>query len=101
MRRLLRGVPDDKLPGIGQFFHVALWRELAAAGHCEDQHLVDEILQGMPIVGEIARSGRWPALPLPEEGPSVEDLLARAWEMREKVIRNSIGVPLAPGLEKI
>ena len=25
LRRLLRGVEDDQIPALGQFFHVALW----------------------------------------------------------------------------
>ena len=94
-------MPDGQVPQLGQFFHCALWRELAAAGNCDDQHLIDEIMVGLPIVGEIARSGRWPELPVPSDGPSVQDLLDRAWEIREKVLRNIQGVPLTPGLEKI
>ena len=62
LRRLLRGAPDSVQPVVGKFFHVALWRELAKAGHCKDAHLVEELLKGMPIVGDVARSGRWPPL---------------------------------------
>ena len=62
LRRLLRGVPDGVAPKLGQFFHVQLWREMAAAGNCKDQHLIEELLVGMNIVGDVAKSGRWPPL---------------------------------------
>lgn len=71
VRRPLRSSPDGVQPVLGQFLHVALWRELANVGHYEDQRLIEEIVEGMPIVGEILRSGRWPALPVAEDGPSV------------------------------
>ena len=34
LRRLLRGVPDDQTPELGQCLHTALWRELARSGQC-------------------------------------------------------------------
>ena len=58
LRRLLRGAPDAESPTIGKFFHVELQREMALAGDCQDKHLIDELLAGMTIVGEVARSNR-------------------------------------------
>ena len=60
LRRLLRGVPDSAVPSLGEFFHIALWRELAEEGKVQDSALLSEMLQGMSIVGPVARSGRWP-----------------------------------------
>ncbi|CAE7920767.1 unnamed protein product, partial [Symbiodinium necroappetens] len=59
LRRLLRGVPDDQPVELGAFFHVALWRELMQHAACSDVDLVDQIMAGMPIVGDIASSHRW------------------------------------------
>ncbi|CAE7754369.1 unnamed protein product, partial [Symbiodinium microadriaticum] len=53
LRRLLRGVPDDQPVELGAFFHVALWRELMQQAACSDVDLVDQIMAGMPIVGDI------------------------------------------------
>ena len=52
-RRLLRGVPDGQTPVLGDFFHIALWKEMAQAGHCKDQDLIDQMLVGMNIVGPV------------------------------------------------
>ena len=59
LRCLLRGVPDDQPVALGAFFHVALWRELLQQASCSDVDLVDQIMAGMPIVGDIASSHRW------------------------------------------
>ena len=101
LRRLLKGGPDDQVPELGQFFHFALWKAMAAAGSCKDQHLVDEMLHGMNIVGEISRSFRWPALVKTEDTLPVALLLDRAWEIREKIMRNAQGVPVTEHSEEI
>jgi hypothetical protein len=101
LRQLLRGVPDNTVPELGQFFHVALWRAMAAAGSCKDQHLVDEMLHGMTIVGDIARSFRWPALLKKDEALPVALLLDRAWDIRAKIMRNASGVPLTAHSKEI
>ena len=37
---------------MGSFFHVVLWRELMEAAQRADVDLIDQIMSGMPIVGE-------------------------------------------------
>ena len=56
LRCLLQGVPDDQPVKLGSFFHVALWRQLLQQASCSDVDLVDQIMAGMPIVGDIASS---------------------------------------------
>ena len=62
-----------------------LWRELAVAGNCKDQHLIDELLVGMNIVGDVAKSGRWPPLEKTKDAKPVQHLINRAWEMKQKI----------------
>ena len=81
LRRLLRGVPVNQTPIMGEFFHVALWRAMAQAGSRKDQHLINEMLQGMNIVGDISRSFRWPALQKNEDTVPIALLLDRAWDI--------------------
>ena len=86
LRRLLRGCSDKEVPQLGSCFHVALWRELALAGKCQDQGLIDQMLQGLPIVGDVLKSGRWPAMDgNRKDSKPVQYLLDRAWEVRKKV----------------
>ena len=93
----IAAVPDDHLrrlytagrgpspdAAIGTFVHVAWWRELALAADAGDQAYISEFLQGLPIVGRVAKSQMW----APRDDPllsSSEDLAARAWEVREVV----------------
>ena len=58
LRSLLRGAPDDQPAQLGTVTHVALWRELLAASRCIDSSLVDEMINGFSIVGDIKRSYR-------------------------------------------
>ena len=88
LRSLLRGVPDDQPVQLGTVTHVALWRELLAASRCIDSSLVDEMINGFSIVGDIKRSFRWPRLPLPDDALPEQDLVSRAWEFSNKVLRN-------------
>ena len=62
LRRLLRGCDDHVTPQLGQFFHVQRWREMAQAADMCDKALIDQILHGMPIAGQILPSNRWPLL---------------------------------------
>ncbi|CAE7857329.1 unnamed protein product, partial [Symbiodinium necroappetens] len=68
------------------------WDERARAlipesDKCPDVDLVDQILAGMPIVGDIASSHRWAADRKPHaEHLSVGSLRSRAWEFRSKVL---------------
>lgn len=80
LRRLLRGVPDDQPLQVGSCTHVALWRHMLAAAKCVDQHLVNDMLQGFPIVGDIQRSQRWPMLGDLEDALPEQELCQRAWE---------------------
>jgi len=88
LRRLLRGVPDGQPLQLGTCTHVALWRHMLAAAHCVDQRLVDDLLFGFPIVGDIQRSQRWPLLIDLEDALSESELCERAWEFSSKVIKN-------------
>ena len=62
LRRLLRGCDDHEQPQLGQFFHVQLRREMAHAADVCDKALIDQIVHGMPITGQIPPSYRWPLL---------------------------------------
>ena len=101
LRRLLRGVPDHVCPELGQFFHVALWRALAAKAEAKDQGLIDEMLRGMGIVGPIARSNRWPPMIAKKVPVPVDTLVARAWDIRAKIIKNVMGSKLSEGDQAI
>ena len=101
LRRLLRGCKDHEVPELGNFFHVELWKAMAKAGNCLDQKLIDEMLTGMSIVGAVQRSGRWPDLPKERDCKEVSHLIDRAWEIREKIKRNILGVPLSGGAKSI
>ena len=41
---------------MGSFFHVCLWRELLRSAGSADVDFIDQIMSGMPIVGDIASS---------------------------------------------
>ena len=102
LRCLLRGVPDDQPVTLGSFFHVALWRQLLQQASCSDVDLVDQIIAGMPIVGDIASSHRW----APDRKPhadylSVESLRSRAWEFRSKVLKAIKRAPLTEHSPKV
>ena len=57
LRRLLLGTKDaEPGPQLGQFAHVALWQQLVKAANALDQGYVQEFLNGLPIVGDVARS---------------------------------------------
>jgi hypothetical protein len=64
---------------------------MAQVANATDQVLVEQMLQGMTIVGPISPSGRWPAL-LPNDVPSNDGwtesrLKERAWEIRARVLK--------------
>ena len=102
LRCLLRGVPDDQPVELGAFFHVALWRELLQQASCSDVDLVDQIMAGMPIVGDIASSHRWAADRKPHaDHLSVDSLRSRAWEFRSKVLRAIKRAPLTEHSPKV
>ena len=52
-------------------------------------------------MGPIRRSGRWPAYDKPQKVVPVADALARAWDLRRKIIHRVQAVPVSTNLEKI
>ena len=102
LRCLLRGVPDDQPVALGAFFHVALWHQLLQQASCSDVDLVDQIMAGMPIVGDIASSHRWVADRKPHaDHLSVDSLRSRAWEFRSKVLKAIKRAPLTEHSPKV
>ena len=102
LRCLLRGAPDDQPLALGTFFHVALWRQLLQQASCSDVGLVDQIMSGMPIVGDIASSHRWAADRKPHaDHLSVDSLRSRAWEFRSKVLKAIKRAPLTEHSPKV
>ena len=104
LRRLLRGVPDGVVPRLGESFHVVLCRELASVGRCKDTELLGQNMTGMPVVGDILRSGRWPEIPLndrPDQEWSEHKLKERAWEIRADVLTGLKRRPVGPEMEDL
>ena len=65
-----------------------------------DTDLVDQMLHGMSIVGDIARSKRWPTTQGTED-LSLENLRSRAWEFSAKVNRNVARSEVTQHTEKV
>ena len=103
LRRLLRsGVFRTISRALGAFFHVVLWRELMQQAACPDVDLVDQIMAGMPIVGDIASSHRWAADRKPHaDHLSVDSLRSRAWEFPSKVLRAIKRAPVTEHSPKV
>ncbi|CAK0900960.1 unnamed protein product [Prorocentrum cordatum] len=73
---------------LGDFVHLALYRELAAAANVSDSSYIDEFAHGLPVIGTVRPSGRWP--PLDEVvAPAISEaeLRERAWELQDKIAR--------------
>ena len=100
LRRLLRGQDDHRPLQLGSCFHIALWKELMAKANSIDTDLVDQMLHGMSIVGDIARSKRWPTTQGTED-LSLENLRSRAWEFSAKVNRNVARSEVTQHTEKV
>jgi len=95
LRRLLLGTCDAAPgPQLGQFAHIALWQQLAQAANALDQGYVQEFLHGLPIVGDVARSGRWPELSPKQPEVTVRAIRTRAWEIRARVLSRVAATPL-------
>ena len=101
LRRLLMGSDDSEPQRLGQVCHVALYEEMLAASGSVDCALPAMLLQGFPIVGEIARSGRWPPYAKPQKNVPVQDALDRAWVMRKKIIQCLQAASCTDNLQKI
>ena len=86
VRRLLCG-NRSSLKGVepfGTFLHWALWQEMAQACGSVDAKYLDELLEGLPIVGLIARSGRWPDH-MHEPRMTMNEYHRKAWATRKKI----------------
>ena len=101
LRRLLLGGADHEPPVHGQVCHVALYAAMLDACQSVDRALPQLLLEGFPIVGEIARTGRWPAYDKPQKDIPVREALGRAWAIRRKIIQRVAHVPVTENLQKI
>ena len=101
LRRLLRGVPDDQLARLGVTCNVVLYARMLDEVKSVDLSLPSSLMQGLPIVGAIERSGRWPPYEKPQQVVSLDQLGRRAWELRKKIIHRVQAVPCSENLKKI
>eukprot|EP00438_Fugacium_kawagutii_P013451 Skav225992 [mRNA] locus=scaffold4003:161449:163482:+ [translate_table: standard] len=101
LRHLLRGVPDHKPAQLGITCHIELYRAMARACGSVDSALIDEMLNGMTIVGPIGRSQRWPPYEKEQKPVEISEVLRRAWALRETIVRRVQGVPVSGNLQKI
>ena len=69
---------------LGSFVHFELWHEMAAAVSADDINYIFEFYEGLPVIGDILRSGVWRDDPHPA-ALSEADLLHRAWDIRKSV----------------
>ena len=69
---------------------------MAEVADAQDRAFIKEFWEGMPILGPINRSGRWPAISEPAV-TSIEDVESRAWEIRQSVIERAMNDQLAKG----
>ena len=101
LRRLLRGRADGQPCQLGTTCHVALYKALLLRAGSLDKDLPKLLLHGFPIVGPISKSGRWPAYEKQQTVLSVEHALARAWEIRAKILKRVRAVPVSDELRSI
>ena len=101
LRRLLRGVPDGQAAQLGVTTHIELYKEMLQAAQCPDGSIVEDMLHGFRIVGKIRPSGRWPPYEKAQDVLSVSDALARAWEIRRKIVRRVAAVQRSDNLKVI
>ena len=101
LRRLLRGVPDDQPVALGHVCHVALYEALLSEVRSCDTELASLLFTGFPIVGPIARSGRWPPYEKDQKEVPIDAALSRAWAIRKKIIQRVRSVSCSDNLQKI
>ena len=101
LRRLLRGTTDDQPVQLGARCHILLYYEMLDAANSVDKFLPDLLLHGFPIVGAIARSGRWPSYDKEQAAVPIAQVLERAWEIRRKIITRVQSVAVSDNLKKI
>ena len=73
----------------GEFVHLALYRALAKETNATDAKYVEEFAAGLPIIGQVRRSGRWAQLPPAEPELSEDALYMRAWEIQERIAKRA------------
>eukprot|EP00438_Fugacium_kawagutii_P021836 Skav226383 [mRNA] locus=scaffold1438:28059:29741:+ [translate_table: standard] len=66
-----------------------------------DTTLPARLLEGFPIVGSIDASRRWPAYDKPQALVPLEELDARAWDLRRKIVFRVQKVPITENLFKL
>ena len=99
---LIEQLPHPYLiEAVSEVCHVALYQALLKECQSADQDLPGLLLRGFPIVGKIAPSGRWPAYPKDQKVIPVEAALARAWELRTKIIKRVASIRISENLQKI
>ena len=67
--------------------HLALYEFLSQELGCSDKSYLAEFSEGIPVVGPVARSRRWRALPsggVPTH--SEDEINSQAWEQRRRVV---------------
>ena len=88
IRRLFLQIDDQDIfnKPVGTFVHLALYRELVQTFNVTDAKYIEEFARGLPIVGKVAVSGRWPPLEdAMEPEITLDELDERAWELQEKI----------------
>ena len=94
-------MPDGQAAQLGVTTHIELYKEMLQAAQCPDASIVEDMLHGFRIVGKIRPSGRWPPYEKAQEVLSVSDALARAWEIRKKIVRRVAAVQRSDNLRVI
>ena len=101
LRRLLRGCSDHETAQLGTMCHILLYYDMLEAAGSVDRFMPDLLLQGFPIVGPIARSGRWPLFEKEQKTLPIEHAVDRAWVSRKKIIARAQAVLVSENLVKI
>ena len=101
LQRLLLGEVSHGQPQLGQVCHIALYAEMLQACASVDQQLPQLLLEGFPIVGPIAPSGRWAPYNKPQQVQPIQKALNRAWALRSKIVNRVQAVPVTENLQKI
>ena len=73
---------------LGEFTHVALWKEMCETVQHTDTSFIEGLVSGFPVVGRVQRSHIWP--PVPEYVPptyTLKDFEHRAWDVQRRVAR--------------
>ena len=101
LRALLRGTADRSPLTLGKCCHIALYEAMLKEAQSCDRDLPSFLLSGFPIVGPIARSGRWPPYTKDQPAKPIQEAVERAWEIRRRIIRRVESVRVNDNLLKI